>query len=41
MKRIYEGQGLAWFFRTVFALAAFGAINLVGWIGWGLWLWMN
>jgi hypothetical protein len=30
MKWRYEGQGLEWFFRIVFVLAAIGALSVVG-----------
>lgn len=44
MKQDYEGQGLTWFFRIVFALAAVsllafmvGLVALVGGLVWGVW----
>jgi hypothetical protein len=48
MKQDYEGQGLTWFFRIVFALAAVsllafmvGLIALVGGFVRGVWSWLN
>jgi hypothetical protein len=41
MKQDYEGQGLTWFFRIVFALAGVGAIALVGGFVWGVWKWLT
>jgi hypothetical protein len=37
MKQDYEGQGVEWFFRIVFALTAVGVVgwwSLLGWIVW-------
>jgi hypothetical protein len=37
----YEGQGLEWFFRIVFALAVVGALSLVVGLVWGVWKWLT
>lgn len=41
MKQDYEGQGLEWFFRIVFALAVVGVVALVGVLLWGVWSWIS
>jgi len=41
MKQDYEGQGLTWFFRIVFALAAVGLLAFVIGILWGVWSWLT
>jgi hypothetical protein len=41
MREQYEGQGLTWFFRIVFALAAVGVIALVGGLVVGVWKWLT
>ena len=41
MKWRYEGQGLEWFFRIVFALAGVGVVALVVGLVWGLWKWLT
>jgi hypothetical protein len=37
MKQQYEGQGLTWFFRIVFALAIIGAVSVLGWSIYAIW----
>ena len=41
MKQDYEGQGLTWFFRIVFALAGVCYLMLVGGLLWGVWSWIS
>jgi hypothetical protein len=33
----YEGQGLTWFFRIVFALAIIGVVSVLGWSVYAIW----
>jgi hypothetical protein len=41
MREKYEGQGLEWFFRIVFALAGAAVVALVGGLLWGVWKWIS
>jgi hypothetical protein len=41
MKQDYEGQGLEWFFRIVFALAGAGLAALLGLVVWVVWSWIK
>ena len=37
MKWQYEGQGLTWLFRALWAFAAIGVASVLGWALYALW----
>ena len=37
MKQRYEGQGLEWLFRTLWAFAIIGVASVLGWSVYAIW----